>query len=75
MTETETKTDSRTYSVRGMTCGHCAAAVAQEVKAIPGVARADVDLVSGRLEITGAGVTDEAVRAAVAEAGYAVSDR
>ena len=60
-----------TYTVAGMTCGHCVSAVTEEVTQVPGVTTVDVDLVSGRLTVTSdAPVDDEAVRAAVDEAGY-----
>jgi copper chaperone len=61
-----------TYSVSGMTCDHCVMSVREEVAEIPGVTAVDVDLASGRLTVTGADVRDEAVRAAVADAGYEV---
>jgi len=64
--------DPRTYTVSGMTCSHCVLSVREEVAAIPGVEAVDVDLASGRLSVQGAGVADDAVRAAVAEAGYEV---
>ena len=60
-----------TYTVTGMTCGHCVSAVTEEVTALPGVTAVDVDLASGRLTVTSdAPVDDDAVRAAVDEAGY-----
>ena len=60
-----------TYTVAGMTCGHCVSAVTEEVTALPGVTDVDVDLASGRLTVTSdAPVDDDAVRAAVDEAGY-----
>jgi len=60
-----------TYTVTGMTCGHCVSAVTEEVTAVPGVTGVDVDLASGRLTVTSdAPVDDDAVRAAVDEAGY-----
>jgi copper chaperone len=60
-----------TYTVVGMTCGHCVSAVTEEVTAVPGVTGVDVDLASGRLTVTSdAPVDDDAVRAAVDEAGY-----
>jgi copper chaperone len=62
-----------TYQVTGMTCGHCVQAVTTEVSAIDGVTDVQVDLESGRVDVTGEGVTDEAVRAAVDEAGYALA--
>lgn len=58
------------YAVDGMTCGHCRAAVMEEVAALDGVREAEVDLESGRLVVRGAGVSDDAVAAAVEEAGY-----
>ncbi|MGZ5417979.1 MAG: heavy-metal-associated domain-containing protein [Nocardioides sp.] len=62
-----------TYQVTGMTCGHCAQAVTTEVSAIDGVTDVQVDVASGKVEVTGEGVPDEAVRAAVDEAGYALA--
>ncbi len=59
------------YTVVGMTCGHCVNAVTEEVGAVPGVTDVDVDLDSGGLTVTSdAPVDDAAVRAAVEEAGY-----
>jgi copper chaperone CopZ len=58
------------YTVSGMTCGHCVQAVTAEVGAIPGVEHASADLATGRLTVAGTGFSDDAVRAAVAEAGY-----
>ena len=63
----------REYQVTGMTCGHCVQAVTSEVSAIDGVTDVQVDLGSGRVDVTGEGVTEEAVRAAVGEAGYALA--
>jgi copper chaperone len=62
----------RTYTVSGMTCGHCRTAVAEEVGAIPGVTAVQVDLDSGRVTVAGQGFSDEAVAEAVDEAGYEV---
>ena len=60
-----------TYTVVGMTCGHCVSAVTDEVSQVPGVTAVDVDLASGRLTVTSdSPVDDDAVRAAVDEAGY-----
>ncbi len=62
-----------TYTVHGMTCGHCVLSVREEVAELAGVEQVDVDLASGRLTVAGQGFTDEAVRAAVADAGYEVA--
>jgi copper ion binding protein len=62
------------YTVTGMTCEHCVRAVTEEVSAVPGVTAVDVDLPSGSLSVTSdAPVDEDAVRAAVEEAGYAVA--
>ena len=61
----------KVYEVTGMTCGHCVAAVNEEVAKVPGVLAVEVAL-PGRLTVDGDGFTDAAVRAAVDEAGYAV---
>jgi copper chaperone len=65
--------NTRTYSVTGMTCAHCVAAVSEEVGAVAGVRSVEVDLGSGRMLVHGDGVSDTDVRAAVAEAGYDVA--
>jgi copper chaperone len=65
-------TTHRSYRVAGMTCGHCVMSVREEVSAVAGVQSVDVELASGRLTLAGAGFEDDAVRAAVAEAGYEV---
>jgi copper chaperone len=62
------------YTVVGMTCGHCVNAVTEEVSALPGVTAVDVDLATGGLTVTSTErVDDGAVRAAVEEAGYEVT--
>jgi len=64
--------DTRTYAVQGMTCSHCVLSVREEVSEVAGVEQVEVDLASGRLTVAGEAFTDEAVEAAVAEAGYEV---
>ena len=60
-----------TYTVTGMTCGHCVSAVTQEISAIDGVGDVRVDLGSGAVTVTSdAPLAEDAVRAAVDEAGY-----
>jgi copper chaperone len=65
-------TSVNTYTVTGMTCAHCAAAVTEEVSAVPGVQGVEVDVAAGTVVVRGDAVSDERVRAAVDEAGYAV---
>lgn len=63
-----------TYTVTGMTCGHCVRSVTEEVGRIEGVTRVDVDLASGRVTVESEGpVDDTAFAAAVDEAGYEVA--
>jgi len=62
------------FTVTGMTCGHCVAAVESEVGAIPGVLAARADLATGRLEVDSETPPDPAaIAAAVDEAGYEVA--
>jgi copper chaperone len=66
-----------TYSVTGMTCSHCVAAVTEEVSRLDGVSAVVVDLNAGgdsRVTVTSAGpLPVDAVRDAVDEAGYELS--
>ncbi|MEU3447296.1 heavy-metal-associated domain-containing protein [Streptomyces thermolilacinus] len=68
----ETNTDVTTvYEVKGMTCGHCEGAVTQEISALPGVTSVQAVAATGKVTVTsGAPLDEEAVRAAVDEAGY-----
>jgi copper chaperone CopZ len=63
----------KTYTVNGMTCGHCALSVREVVSEVAGVQAVDVDLSSGRVVVRGSRIDDTAVEAAVAEAGYEVA--
>ena len=60
------------YSVPGMSCDHCTAAVSEAASSVPGVATVTVDLESKRVEVRGAGLDDAAIRAAIDDAGYDV---
>ena len=65
-----------TYSITGMSCGHCESAVSKEVAALPGVRGTTADAKTGLLTVEAEGpVDDEAVRAAVDEAGYELVGR
>lgn len=60
-----------TYTVAGMTCGHCVQAVTTELTALPEVDAVDVNLPTGVVTVTSAQpLSDDDVRAAVDEAGY-----
>ena len=63
-----------TFTVTGMTCGHCAASVTGEVTRIAGVTDVAVDVPTGAVKVTSDHPVAEAdVRAAVEEAGYALA--
>lgn len=64
-----------TYTVTGMTCGHCVMHVTEEVSAIPGVTDVAVTLADGKLEVTSEAPIDfDRIVEAVAEAGeYSVA--
>lgn len=60
-----------TYTVTGMTCGHCVASVTDEISVIDGVTAVDVDLASGLVTVTSLErLSRAAVESAVDEAGY-----
>jgi copper chaperone len=60
-----------TYSVTGMTCGHCVGAVRSEVGQIPGVTDVQVELETGQVTVTSEAPIDvESIRASIDEAGY-----
>jgi copper chaperone len=61
---------TRSYTVDGMTCGHCRKAVIEQVLQVQGVKGADVDLDSRQLTVAGESFEDGAIQAAVDEAGY-----
>jgi copper ion binding protein len=65
---------TQTFEVVGMTCGHCVSSVSEEVGALVGVREVSVDLRTGRLELTAdQPITTQAVREAVEEAGYSLA--
>ncbi|ANN17081.1 cation-transporting ATPase [Amycolatopsis orientalis] len=60
-----------TYTVTGMTCGHCVSSVTEEVGKIGGVTDVRVDLPTGAVTVISSQEPEVAeVRAAVEEAGY-----
>ena len=62
---------TRTVTVSGMSCGHCATSVREEISEIPGVRAVDVDVASGSVTIDSDNVVETAaIRTAVEDAGY-----
>jgi copper chaperone len=64
--------ETRIYTVPGMHCGHCQAAVTEELEGVPGVELVEVDLDSKLVTVTGEALDDGALRTAIGEAGYEV---
>jgi copper chaperone len=71
---TDSQSHTQTFSVAGMTCGHCVASVTEELQELPGVDQVNVDLVAGGTSTVTVTSTqpldDDAAQAAVEEAGY-----
>jgi len=59
-----------TYSVPGVSCGHCQAAITAEVTGVAGVESVDVDLDTKLVTISGENLEDSTLVAAIDEAGY-----
>lgn len=68
----EEPTMQKTLTIEGMMCAHCAAHVEKALNALPGVT-AVVDLAAKTAVVTG-DAGDEALKKAVADAGYQVTD-
>ncbi|GAA2393805.1 heavy-metal-associated domain-containing protein [Nonomuraea africana] len=65
-----------TYTVKGMTCGHCVSSVKEEVTEVAGVTNVQVDLATGLLTVESDNPIDAAeIAAAVEAAGYEVADQ
>ena len=65
----------KTFRVEGMSCGHCKAAVEEQLNGLPGVERSNADFVRGTVEVAydEDSVTTEDIRGAVEEAGYTLA--
>ena len=62
-----------TYTVQGMSCGHCELSVKEEVEELRGVQSAQADHSTGLLTVRGEGIDDASIRKAVEAAGYEVA--
>ena len=63
-------TTTITLSVPGMSCGHCEGAVRTEVSKVVGVESVSVDLDTKDVVVAGADLDQDAIVAAIDEAGY-----
>ncbi len=59
-----------TYAVPGISCSHCTAAIEAEVARLEGVATVAADVESKLVVVRGDHLDDDAIRAAIGEAGY-----
>ena len=59
-----------TYTVPEMSCGHCKAAVSAELQGVAGVESVAVDLETKLVVVRGDRLDDQALRAAIDQAGY-----
>jgi len=58
-------------TVKGMSCGHCAAAVTKALEALPGVSQVKVDLTNGRVTFAAANpLPQEELAKVIKAAGY-----
>jgi copper chaperone CopZ len=62
--------ESLTYTVPAIHCAHCAMSIREEVSEVEGVDDVDVDIDSKDVIVSGRGLDDTALRAAIVEAGY-----
>ena len=62
--------ETRTYSVPGVHCSHCKAAVTRELEGVNGVLTVDVDLETKLVTVGGERHDEAALVAAIDEAGY-----
>lgn len=60
---------TRTYDVPDISCGHCRSAIEGEVGALDAVDTVAVDIEARTVTVEG-DASDEAIRAAIVEAGY-----
>jgi copper chaperone len=63
---------NQTFSVQGMTCGHCEKAVTQAVQSVDPQAQVTIDRPSGKVEVNST-QPREAIARAIAEEGYEVA--
>ena len=62
-----------TYTVPGMSCGHCKTAVSSELQEVAGVEAVAVDLDTKLVTVRGVNLDDAALRSAIEQAGYAAA--
>lgn len=67
--------NTQTFAITGMTCGHCVQSVTEEVSEIAGISDVVVDLESATLTFSSdIEISRDTVVAAVTEAGFSVAE-
>jgi len=62
-----------TFSISGMSCGHCVKAVDKALAAVAGVTKAEVAIGTATVEFDDARTSASAIGAAIDDAGYQVT--
>lgn len=62
-----------TFNVPGVSCGHCRSAIEREVATVSGVDSVEVDLDAKTVTVSGEPLDENAIVAAIDEAGYEVA--
>lgn len=69
-----TTAETTTFTVQGMTCGHCASSVRDAIQPLDGVTGVAVSVRNGSVTVTTDGPVDrDAIDEAVRSAGYEVT--
>lgn len=67
------ETNSLTFEVPSMSCGHCISAITAEVTQVRGVVNVAIDLDTKAVVVSGDGLDESAIREAIVEAGFEVA--
>ncbi|MFG2822397.1 heavy-metal-associated domain-containing protein [Kitasatospora sp. NPDC048365] len=71
-----TMSSTVTYTVSGMSCGHCEKSISEEVSGLAGVTAVAADAKAGTVTVSSdAPLAEDEVRAAIDEAGYELTGR
>ncbi|MDR3292578.1 MAG: cation transporter [Clostridiales bacterium] len=65
---------TKTITIKGMSCNHCTNAVKKALEGLDGAKKVSVDLASGTAVVkSDTPLSDDAIRAAIAEEGFTVT--
>ena len=64
---------NQTFTVTGMTCGHCEAAIKRALARLDPAAQVQIDRSQNRVDVAGSQQPREALAAAIREEGYEVN--